>query len=571
MKKIIYLILIFALALPIFAAPQETHAATTQRYWNAYKKQLTDFLLNYKAGSTAADRSGCIRNTQMADGTTSSCLSKKKVDRIIAQLDRDNYWSLADPEDPKHTPGNPVGRRKYLLNTKEQPYVMKKVVMYFEQNLNLNTWIYGAQITAEQAYPYRELTFANLAAEARELAAAPFEILTGYWKGDSDIRALAYTPQNVGTTSEPVYYYVIKPKSTITSEALDKIYASLRMTTWGNWRSYSNWTQDEINAMAPVVAQENNPIDFARRHNVSPVYARMAVDAMETTSYVLVPEVGMMKWGGMNVAKGVAETESLGNISVGSKIISLTRDLIARIFQRSKLVSRPADRAATMIEIQGAANMVLGSGRQVQYLETRLSDLIRTSLRVGEAFPPGSGGGTGLEIFISDQAARSGRISVEAVEVMTHEKRIQAVLNLKLPVPTDELSKYPYFQHAWRQWDAYQTLVANGARVSRTQNVRFIDNVVSGLAKNQGISESAARGLMREIYNSQTIDYLGTKLLPSGTASQRLEALNRLENHFQSYEYFQVQPTYEWGSRFSIPWSDATYFDLDAKTGNFLR
>ena len=140
MKKIFKIILTLIVAVVLTWPFNSQAASAPQRYYRAYRSQLLGFITNYR-GDTA-NKQGCLRTKAQPDGTTSSCLSESKIDDIMIQLDHDGYFQVK----------NPIDRRNYLMATTNQVYVMKKVVMYFEQVLNPNTVVYGSNLNEKQNF-----------------------------------------------------------------------------------------------------------------------------------------------------------------------------------------------------------------------------------------------------------------------------------------------------------------------------------------------------------------------------------------------------------------------------------
>jgi len=389
MNKIFKLILIFVVAVG-FLVPQNVKATSVRpENWVTYRTELETWLRNYRASSTpGGPPNTCTTRTTTNPNGTSDCLSARKPADIINQLDRDHYWSLAESAygGSSKTPGSPLARRKYLLATKDQPYVMRKVVMYFEEHPTVNNpgapnvWLYGQSVTADQAMALVNDSFAGYAIMAQDIIGVT---LGGYRPGDNDIRALAFNPgPNVGTSIVPVYNFTLRPKSTITAATLDRIYKAARLAPYINYRPAPNWTTAEINAMAPAVVKDLNAIDDARKHKTSPVYAKITQDSMQMAFASMGLE---SKLGGMAVSRGVVSEFAAfaeETYQVGRYQVKTTAPVMESIFSRS-----------------GADTAVLLTGESPIHTQMRniasAMDLVYKT--VGPVFPEGPG------LWTSDQ------------------------------------------------------------------------------------------------------------------------------------------------------------------------
>lgn len=319
MKKIINLILMLIVVL-VMVIPTDTQASPYPiRYWKRFQKELQDYLINYRAPLGSGNT--CLRTALLPDGT-SDCLSMGKITKIMSQLDNDDYWAKTDP----------TKRREYLWSTTRQPYVMKKVVMYFEQNMNLETRIYGATVTEEQANAMVDESLMGYVTMVQDIVGT---VLGGYRPGDDDIRALAFDCVNVGDWLTPVYDCIFKAKTSIMGSSLTRIYNAARMGPYLNWKDAKDWTQDEINALYGAVAKDMNAIDDAHKHGIAPVYAKIKQDSMQKALGSL-GGVGA-RTGGMALARGAAVSEFACfrpvTANIGARVVQVDAPAMQRIFQ----------------------------------------------------------------------------------------------------------------------------------------------------------------------------------------------------------------------------------------------
>jgi len=501
------LILVMVLVIGlVISVPQEAHAITTRRYWKAYQGQLHGFLINYKAGGTYA---GCSRTTQFPDGLPAGwCLSMGKISQIMAQLDRDGYWAKS----------NPLDRRNYLLATREQPYVMKKVVMYFEQNLNPDTWIYGASLLPEHVDPFSKQALVNLSSGFINLVGSA---VNGYNIGDDDIKALAFTgDRNIG--------YTLKPKTEITESSLTKIYAASRMSNFQGWRYARDWTSNEANALAGAVARDRNVIDYARAHGTTPLIAKINMDSMQI-AMLAIPEAGAAKTGGMALARGVSVADVSYLLSrtyqIGSRQVALDRPLLGRLFESYSGSSSAVDIDTILNGLATGSNKI-GSNSVVRRLvpdvDSILQDAFVNSSHIFDdsyyrlrGFPSQIPGGwfeldsNGLPQIYYYYYGTGG------VQGYVHEQihLIRWKMSQRLGFAEGGLAVTP--KDGWESmtdWTTMQILNRAGNNTVGYSGRRFIYPLASRIARRQGISLVAAQEKLLNIQFTKAYTQIDTEL-----------------------------------------------------------
>lgn len=487
MKKFINLILVTLIALTV-VIPDYASAASPYpiRYWKRFQKELHDYLINYRAPLGSGNT--CIRTAQLPDGT-SDCLSMGKISRIMAQLDTDDYWAKTDP----------TKRREYLWNTTRQPYVMKKVVMYFEQNLNLETRIYGADLPREKVNMYVNDTLAEFSKSVIALGKLTGKILNIYVRGDNDIRTLAFDSMNVGEPFYPVYEYILKPKSEITYSDLEKIYQTDRMKPFQTWIDYPDWRQDELNAMAPAVAKDMNAIDEAHKYGTSPVYAKIKQDSMQIALMAAGGGGIETKVGGMTLARGAIVPEAM-EMTIGARSIQFDGVRLQQVFNASKLGTNHSVRTQALGKIEEAAQMLVNSQKKrLPDIDTLLADLVANRTYIAPSSYigklngfAGAGGaymGETRTVLYADELFGNPNIKEpyahELIHGLRHEVEMRQGITENLGRGIDEASC---------SWTAVQTLGENEVRVVGESHVdtsgyfsrRFINDVTNVIAKKQG-------------------------------------------------------------------------------------
>ena len=535
----------------------ETIRATTPPWklsWQ-YKKELRQFLITWKG---ANNPSGCVRLT--TDMDPPGCLTLKRVGDIMVQLSEDEYWRKKDP----------VTRRNYLWNAPRYRGEMRKIVMYFEEQLNPTTIVYWADLTTTESETVSALTVRYIYQQAKDTFVSG-DSLAAHFDGDEQaIWTLAFIKIGVlGETEDwlariiqgtfPIYD--LRNKEEVTRSALDRIFHTARMLPLEALKYQidpnreKGWSQLEEDALWQTMRAQTETLLYAHENNVDP---RMAKTMMNSAIMALgsVGGGGIRKVGGARISMGPKGTSG-GNITIGQRVITMTKKVINRIFQRSKTVTNPATIDEALVEVERTTNMVLRSTRhsEVAGLEGAMADMVEREILV--ASETGAGAGT----LLSDQGLKSGRLTYEMVRKATGIKRTQVYNNLG--IPEIKRGAYPKLQRALRDWDAHQTLASNGVKVKKNQNVILVDNIVDGLAKNQGISKINARAMIMDFYNTQKIEMLNQKLMPWASPSDT-SALRNLELRFGGVA---------WGPELSNPewfWLNHSYFSDHAMKGDFL-
>jgi len=317
--NVILLLLIGAILLFPQTTPTAKAAATPSRYYRTYRTNLEGFLTNWRTNAPGT----CVRTSQRPDGTTSQCLSMSKISGIMAQLDTDGYFKIQDA----------LARRQYLMNTTHQTYVMRKVVMYFEQVLNPNTIVYGATQDIKNNYVIFDTVL-----DALHLIAGGSNPSTG----DSILLVFATNSKYVsGGPLLPVYEYSVKPKSQILQGDLDRIYKTSRMSQYAAFNSsaWPNWEANETTELNKVVDIGNKVLNYARSHKVTPSYAKAMMNSQQTAQIALGVVGAGAKVGGMTLIEGAAISEfrvfAVETYQIGRYQAKATVPVMDRLFQRS--------------------------------------------------------------------------------------------------------------------------------------------------------------------------------------------------------------------------------------------
>ncbi len=495
-RGIILVVLSILVSATLF--PQDAHAILYRRYWKAHRKMLQDYLINYKAGGTYK---GCIRTTQNPDGLPIGwCLSMGKINKIMTQLDTDGYWSLK--RNSTDTPGNPTARREYLIATTRQPYVMEKVVMYFEQvtdpaipGSGPDTWLYGAPLTAEQAKLSRGSFLTNL---SHDIINTFGTVIDGYIVGDEDIKTFAFEGD---VTAGP------KAKPEITESALDKIYAADRMDNFETWRSAANWTDNEITALNAAVARDRNVIDYAHEHGTTPELAKGSMLAMQTV-LASIPGAGAAKAGGMALMRGAASTETSLLLSktyqIGARQVTLGRPQLGRFLEYYTGPSSASQAEGTLDLIAAGSNRLAMNPTvrwNIPEVESILQDAFANSSHVFD-----------YDYFLmrgQDKSHIAGWFEVDGAGLPQLFYNYRSIGGINVPVHEQihllrwEMSKAlgfnsglqgtPHAAESITDWTTIQVLDSQAVTGAKYSSRQFINPLVSKIAQKQGISVADAR------------------------------------------------------------------------------
>jgi len=459
MKKLINLVLMLILTL---VAPTKTQAASVPWVWSTkYRSDLQTFLTNWKG---ASNPSGCWRSLSQMDPP--GCLSLTKVGDILVQLDQDCYFKKKDPTE----------RRQYLMNTPHQVYVMKKVVMAFEQVLNPNTIVYWADQTAAQ----------NMTEGALWIKFAYQGLKDGFIPGEKEdiefdgseqaIWALAFIPVDyvdtftIGnkTYSGNFPVYNLRPKKDLNQSALDQIFNTTRMQPYAFLKNQidntdSGWSPDEENALWGVMRAQTEVLNFARINKISPTLAKIKLDAQR-----LAMAAAMGSVGGLNFTKGAApameRTLTLGMVVADAKTIVLKGPEIESIFQGSRVVSKTSQIDKHLSQLQEGINAFrtryggYAAGGHSQYFYALDDGIIDQVIR--ERFHIMSGMDSQVvwsytnrsgSIIISDRMVKGGRLTEETFRELLRYLRYHGLSGNGLDA-VKVVSKYPAMEDVLNDW-----------------------------------------------------------------------------------------------------------------------
>ncbi len=361
MKKTFTTILILVLAIElVLPSVQPARAATQKRRLNSiYKRELNNFLVNYR-GSTP-DRQGCRRTSAKPNGETSDCLSRKKIVDILTQLDNDGYFQMAQPD----------VRRVYLTQTPNQVYVMRKVVMYFEETLNRYTTLYTPTMRAKD----------NLTANDILLKDDGVETWT---KGEGAILAMATTREEL---APDLYEYRVKPKGFVPLDNLAFLYgydeSGLNANTpLGEYQAnndgrHRDWTQPEYDIIQRIVENANGPINLIRRVNLTPKTAHKVTETVKqandivTIGSVLIPVAG-----GVSLLASAPRGASLAEVfQIGTSQVRADSFFFESAFQKSKISTSSAVATKGLSRAVKGLDMVANANRKwVPDVDTLLAD-----------------------------------------------------------------------------------------------------------------------------------------------------------------------------------------------------
>lgn len=541
MRKFINLFLILVIT-SVLILPANTQAANPPWRWsNTYRSDLQQFLTNWKG---ASNPSGCWRSLSQMDPP--GCLSLGKVGDILVQLDNDGYFKLK----------NPLDRRNYLMNTTHQVYVMKKVVMYFEQVLNPNTIVYWADQTAAQ----------NQTESALWFKFAYQRLKDGFIEGDSDavkwdgseqaIWALAFVPVNyVDTFTDgnitysgnfPVYN--LRPKKDLNQSALDQVFNTTRMQPYAFLKNQidpateSGWSPDEENALWAVMRAQTEVLNFARINKISPTLARDKLYAMKLGQNAV---LGNMSWGGgIGMVKGVTPAELTTTyldreaFTVGSRTVPTDWKYLKDLYQSDAFchaAEKPAVAGAAFRGIQAALSTIMKKYRNIFGLEDDLVEIISPShLRIAcepqTAMPwewadPARKKivikGTGVTTSVSGWGFEE---YAQLVREFTMVKRYRVLTNYfgggegGAFLARDAMGKYSDLEMAFADWVTAQELEGILYGYS-TWRVPLFEKVVRYVAKRDGITVLQARQKLIQLHNSGKLETIGAEISSNRTGS----------------------------------------------------
>jgi hypothetical protein len=351
-KKIVNLILMLVMVSMMFWPWQQTQAApvfSTFRYWRAFRKELDDYLYNYRAPVGSGNT--CIRTKDRPDGTP-DCLREETILEIEMQFndpnndgkDDDSYYKIRDPYARRvHLQEVDLAdpSKNFFKNQKQHPYIMKKVVMAFEEK------------TVYEVYTDNGSAKNNWTVAAAVVGAIS-KTLGFVGENPQDHWCLPRVTNRVLVSGDPytgAYLYSLKPKREILQSDLDYIYLTARMEKFGflNTPDQKEWTADEVIALQPIVDLGNKVYNTMRTQKVDAVMARIRVASQEA-AWIELGVLGAEAEGGVYLAKEAAA--KVGQFGL------LTSEDITKIFYQSGMATDSATINAAANELSTALNTV---------------------------------------------------------------------------------------------------------------------------------------------------------------------------------------------------------------------
>ncbi|MBM2820710.1 MAG: hypothetical protein HW405_470 [Candidatus Berkelbacteria bacterium] len=497
-KKTVNLILLFVVVLTMVLPIDVSAANPPQKYYRMYKRQLNEFLINWRTNAPGT----CVRTTQQPDGTSSSCLSMAKINKIMSQLDRDKYFDLDEA----------LTRRYYLMNTGEQPYVMKKVVMYFEQVLNPNTIVYGYTLNSADNY---KITDAVLSAWSSLQGKEP------YRAGDSQLIALALNKVRVASI-EPIYAYSPKAKSEISRWPLGDIYLTSRFATFGAFQNpdvYPNWTPDELAALQAVADLNNVVINYAIAHKVSPLQAKMTTDAQRSIS-VAIGFMGAPARGGAALVKGAAPFATGRTLAIGSKSVVLESKVLANMYSNTDLCTHPGMVDSSIGQIESATQTL---SRAYKGYFPGIDDVLANGVRktrILEMVDPGNphilatadrefGLRFGDAVFTRGAKYKEPVIHEYVHWVRYHTENLYGITE-----------RWWHFDETMTSWTAVKAAQKSGIRTIANAHIdatgypsrRFMNDIIDIISQERGITNAQAEDYLLRIQFSGRYSAIGESI-----------------------------------------------------------
>lgn len=441
MKKIFKLILLLIITF-ILVVPQNTQAASAPWVWSTkYRQNLELFLTNWKG---ASNPSGCWRSTTIVDPP--GCLSMSKIGDILVQLDNDNYFKMKNPTD----------RRNYLMNTPHQVYVMKKVVMYYEQVLNPNTIVYWADQTPAQNFTEGALAVKFMYQGMKDSFIQGDSLAASFDGDEQAIWSLAFIQTGVSKDALGTYpIYTLRNKQDLTQSALDQIFNTTRMSPYVALKNQiantaNGWTTDESNALWGTMRAQTAVLNYADRKNITPTMAKIEMNSMQMAIGSL-GGGGLSKVGGLTMMEGVSASEISGyTAKVGSVSFDISSNRIPFYFAGSQLRTTASSVHGVLSDIESSANMVLKQAKFYnpnfitdQYLASAVWGDI--SVQAQKEFASGGWGVSPTDdlwgfyhsqtkqIFIADEAFTTGYGDGKALTVheLLHKIRYESIPGFK--------------------------------------------------------------------------------------------------------------------------------------------
>lgn len=537
MKKLINTILLLVVAIVLIFPANHSQAAPVakRRLASTYKKELTDYLINYRAPVGSGNKCPSTVNRPP------DCLSLIKVDQILTQLDNDNYFDRTDPS----------LRREYLLATSSQSYVMRKIVMYFEDNLNHDTVIYDPTVTAEKNYGIIDDVNRYLLDPMNDLGLA---VLGQPSKGDSLILALACNRNEI---SSGIYEYVLKTKPSIPQHDLNILYGfkpdamgnpfdntRLGQFSDNNSDAHPSWTLDEQDAIYIVTQNANKTINFARKHNLSPKETYVMKDAMVTAIGMMGPPSGA---GGMSAARGANPNLAQQIIRVGTRSSNLDYSAVKQAFQYSTIPTAQFNKT-TGVYLGGMTNAMetinrvavgldglynfnkrfIGAGEDAFLLDVALN---RTNIVsgnwMGSAWISGAQASSSFpgtkpfSIFLHENYAVGDEVTRLTVHEGAHLERLTQLIKRGIP---DEggINGYHFIEEGMTTFIENETMKFMGRASSGSSSYAklaiYIDKTARLIAKKQGISYGEAKIKLTNIYWQNSYTTLDSLIGPGYTA-----------------------------------------------------
>ena len=367
---------------------QQAKAAPTYstfRYWRAFRKELDDYLYNYRAPVGSGNT--CIRTEARPDGTP-DCLRQATVSEIEIQLsdpnndgkDDDSYYKIRDPYARRvHLQEVDLAdpSKNFFKNQKQHPYIMKKVVMAFEEK------------TVYEVYTDNGSAKNNWTVAAAVVGAVS-KTLGFVGHNPQDDWCLPRVTNRVLVSGDPytgVYLYSLKPKREILQSDLDYIYLTARMEKFGflNTPDQKEWTADEVIALQPIVDLGNKVYNTMRTEKVDAVMARIRVASQEAV-WIELGALGAEAEGGMSLVRGAT-------LDVGERVGLLTADDITGMFYQSGMSTNPsrimdaANEISTALDTVARANTAT-AGKDATTLINELKNYVIVKRYNGLPFPP---------------------------------------------------------------------------------------------------------------------------------------------------------------------------------------
>lgn len=363
MKKIISTILIIATLAATgifsFSSPQKAEAAAPGATinWRTYQSGIRNYLMGYSpiAGKTCPHTRTATR--------ASYCLSQTFVNRFMSWLrDPNGDGNFGDAIWVYDT----YGRRQKMKEKAKSgfyPSVLIKIVIPWEISTHYS-------VIYENLGPLDSLTYKRIITS--EIANAfldqfdEFRFVSDYITDDVLIRDLAYWKD--GELAPGVPKLGLKPKTKISSTALDKIYATQRMTPFIQSRNNTDWGDDEAAAMNNAVSFQNSVERFIQQGlranpNATPeqirqMYenAKLTVGAWDAARVALMVAPGVIKAGKVfGLIKTGAKTANvlsrMTKITINGQKVAAETAMITKVTgQTSTLTPTEAEFAITFID-----------------------------------------------------------------------------------------------------------------------------------------------------------------------------------------------------------------------------